>query len=302
MIKVADIFTKQVSQLGGTDSNNPDGEVRTIICHVLRIEEEPNRFFDLSLDDKQLDQIENCVLRRTKGEPLALILGYTDFLGLRLRVKRGVSVPVREMEEMIAHTMDELLKRCTVDQEVRILDLGTGTGCLLLGLLKSLPNASGVGVDSDDKSLEIAKQNAESCGLADRSHFQKGDWLLGIEERFDLIVCNPPAAPSNMMDSLPTALRNFEPRRAVDGGYDGLCAFRAIVDAYEDVIKPTSIGVFHVHNLDREADFFRQKGLGVEVKLNSRVEPCCIVVAPKQSYVFIRLLKKGLRRLVALFE
>jgi release factor glutamine methyltransferase len=127
-----------------------------------------------------------------------------------------------------------------------ILDLGTGTGCLLLALLSEYPKAAGLGIDRSVDAVKLAASNAERLGLAGRARFQTGDWGADLSQRFDLVISNPPYIPCSEIDGLEPEVAGFEPRLALDGGPDGLKAYRAIAAQLPGLLAPGGLAVLEV--------------------------------------------------------
>jgi len=146
--------------------------------------------------------------------------------------------------------------------KTRILDLGTGTGCLLLSLLHEMPKATGLGIDIAPRAVEQASINAAALGLNERAEFRVGDWLNGIGEKFDIVVSNPPYIPASQIPTLLREVRDYDPLRALDGGEDGLAAYRFLIPKLAAVMNPQGLAVFEVgQGQAREvADLFRQNG------------------------------------------
>ena len=165
------------------------------------------------------------VLRRSRREPLAYILGEREFMGLTFEVNADVLIPEQDTENLIEEIMREL------HDSDRILDLCTGSGCILLSLLHYSNGTSGVGTDLSGKALAVAGRNAERLGLADRTELRCGDLFepLSPDERFDIIVSNPPYIKSGVIEELAPEVRGHEPRMALDGGEDGLSFYRRII-------------------------------------------------------------------------
>jgi len=124
------------------------------------------------------------------------------------------------------------------NKALRILDLGVGSGALLCALLREFPRAAGVGVDISPRAVEVARHNAKACGLDGRADIRIGDWTEGVEAGFDLIVSNPPYIRSADIDMLPPEVRNYDPRVALDGGADGLNAYRTILPSSAALLAP----------------------------------------------------------------
>jgi release factor glutamine methyltransferase len=178
------------------------------------------------LDTGRSARLQAAVSRRLDHEPLAYILGEKEFWSLSLRVTADTLVPRPETETLVEAALAWQGRR---DGAVRILDIGTGSGCLLLALLSNLPSAWGVGLDCSEPALAVARDNADRLGLADRSAFACTDWTSGIAGPFDLVVCNPPYVADGEWTKLAPDIREFEPPLALRGGPDGLAAYRLIL-------------------------------------------------------------------------
>jgi release factor glutamine methyltransferase len=181
-----------------------------------------------------VETIRALALRRTTGEPVARLLGEKEFYGLSFALSPETLVPRPDTETLI----DAVL--ATVDRiaQPAILDLGTGSGAILLALLTELPNATGVGVDLSADALATAARNAERLGIARRVQFRQGDWAAGIDRRFDIVVSNPPYNASPEILDLPVEVREHDPHLALDGGLDGLDAYRVIIADLGRVLTP----------------------------------------------------------------
>ena len=167
--------------------------------------------------------------RRASGEPLSRIMGKREFWGLTLAISPEVLDPRPETETIIEAAVALLADRRR--DQLRLLDLGVGSGAILCALLHEFVNAHGLGVDVSAPAAEMARRNIDLCGLARRADIRVGAWTDGVDGPFDLIVSNPPYIPSGDIESLSRAVRHFDPRLALDGGIDGLDAYRAILPA-----------------------------------------------------------------------
>ncbi len=165
--------------------------------------------------------------RRAAGEPLSRIVGKREFWGLSLAISRQVLDPRPETETIVEASIRLLGDRRR--DPLRVLDLGVGSGALLCALLSEFANARGVGVDISVGAANVARANIEACGLGQKAEIRVGDWTRGLEGRFDLIVSNPPYVPSADLAELPREVRDFDPRLALDGGVDGLDAYRRVI-------------------------------------------------------------------------
>jgi release factor glutamine methyltransferase len=178
-----------------------------------------------ALSPAEEERLAALAARRLAREPMAYILGSREFWSLPFRVGPAVLVPRPESETMVEAALEAIGDRAAA---LRILDLGTGSGCLLLALLSELPRASGLGTDGSAAALAIAKDNAERLGLADRAAFREGDWGGGLAGPFDLIVSNPPYVAQADATGLAPEVRAFEPEDALFAGPDGLDAYHAL--------------------------------------------------------------------------
>lgn len=208
----------------GIDSARLDA--RLLLGEVLDIE--PPQLLahpERALTNAESAQFDMLIERRAKREPLAQIVGRREFWSLDFRVTADTLDPRPDSETVVEAALAEIPDHTA---PLRLLDLGTGTGCLLLALLSELPQATGIGADCSEAALAVAHANARALGLADRAAFRRASWGEGIDERFDLIVSNPPYIPSAEIDRLMPEVARYEPRLALDGGADGLEAYRAI--------------------------------------------------------------------------
>jgi len=180
--------------------------------------------------------LEQFVARRSAGEPLSKIVGRREFWGLSLAVSPDVLDPRAETETIVETAIALLIDRRR--SPLRVLDLGVGSGAILCALLEEFPNARGVGVDVCADAAAIARNNLEAHGFAERGEIRVGCWTDGLEGPFNLIVSNPPYIPSADIDALGREVRSFDPRLALDGGPDGLDAYRAIVPASPSLLQP----------------------------------------------------------------
>jgi release factor glutamine methyltransferase len=174
--------------------------------------------------------------RRAGGEPLSKILGRRAFWGLDLCISRDVLDPRPETETIVEAAL--ALYAARKRDPLSILDLGVGSGALLCALLSEFGQAGGIGVDRSDEAAEIARKNTEACGFSGRAEIRVGSWTQTLDGPFDLIVSNPPYVPSADLARLPREVRDFDPLVALDGGVDGLDAYRAILPAAARLVAP----------------------------------------------------------------
>ncbi|MBP0582277.1 peptide chain release factor N(5)-glutamine methyltransferase [Labrys sp. LIt4] len=181
--------------------------------------------------------------RRLGGEPVDRILGHRAFWSLEFRLGPATLSPRPDTETIVETCLALLAER---DAAYRLLDLGTGTGAILIALLHERPGASGIGIDQAADALSLAALNAADNGVAGRAHFQLGNWMEGLEGEFDLIVSNPPYIPSADIAGLEREVREHDPVLALDGGTDGLDAYRAIASGAPRLLRPGGLLVFEL--------------------------------------------------------
>ena len=199
-------------------------------------------FPEKKVTEEEVNQYRAFVQRRKDREPTAMILGEWDFMGLTFRLNKSTLIPEQDTEVLVETALEELKRRGLGEAPLRILDLCTGSGCILLSLLHELRNACGLGTDLSEEALEAARENAVRLGLQERAAFRQGDlWEPVGDERFDLIVSNPPYVPTDVIPTLEPEVRCGEPYAALDGGEDGLVFYRRILKEAAGHLKPSGI-------------------------------------------------------------
>jgi release factor glutamine methyltransferase len=187
------------------------------------------------LDPAQIETLEGYLARRERREPISHILGRKGFWKIMVQVNAHVLTPRPDTEVVV----DMALKAFPEERAFSMLDLGVGSGAILLAILAERPAAKGLGVDISDEALAVARENAANLGLAGCVALLRGDWTWGLESNaFDLVVSNPPYIPSGDIAGLEPEVRDHEPRLALDGGPDGLDAYRLLAPEILRVMKP----------------------------------------------------------------
>jgi release factor glutamine methyltransferase len=185
------------------------------------------------ITEEENAQYEEYLGRRLLREPISKILQKKDFWKNTFKTTADTLDPRPESETIIEAVLAEYKDK---NRELKILDLGTGTGCLILTLLKEFPNATGVGIDASIEALKIADENANALEVSDRVSFIKGNWVNGIEEKFDIIVSNPPYIKTKQIDSLADEVRLYDPKPALDGGEGGLDCYKILTENISKVM------------------------------------------------------------------
>ena len=192
------------------------------------------------LTERELRTAEGLIARRAAREPVSRILGRREFWGLEFRITPETLDPRPESETLVAAALERLPSR---QAPLRILDLGTGSGCLLLALLSELPRAQGLGLDVSPGALAAARDNAGRLGLAARAHFAWGDWTQDgwtatLGEPWQVIVSNPPYIVESDIRELAPEVARFDPRPALDAGPDGLSSYRRLLPEAAGLLAP----------------------------------------------------------------
>ncbi|MBZ5760981.1 MULTISPECIES: peptide chain release factor N(5)-glutamine methyltransferase [Rhizobium] len=183
---------------------------------------------DQTVDAEGVVRLEDAIARRLRHEPVHRILGEREFYGLPLRLSPATLEPRADTEILVDSVLPHLRRLVGLHGSIDILDMGTGTGAICLALLHECREAAGLGSDISADALATARGNAERNGLADRFRTAEGSWFTPISGRFHAIVSNPPYIVSDVMPTLAPEVRDFDPTAALDGGRDGLDAYRAI--------------------------------------------------------------------------
>ncbi|KQB16533.1 peptide chain release factor N(5)-glutamine methyltransferase [Rhodobacter capsulatus] len=208
-------------QLEGAGIRGAATDARRLLAHVMEVP--PERLYlsiHSELSEDRHKQFLKCLAAREARQPVAQITGHRAFWKHEFRVTRATLDPRPETELLVEVALETGFER--------VLDLGTGTGCILLSLLSERPAAEGVATDISEAALAVAQENAERLSLHERARFVQGDWFHGVEGRFDLIVSNPPYITEAEMAELAPDVRDWEPRAALTPGGDGLGAYRTI--------------------------------------------------------------------------
>jgi release factor glutamine methyltransferase len=216
-----------------------DADARLLIAHALGVDRaELMANGERALEPGEISTIDALGARRLKREPVARILGRKEFWSLLLEVTPAVLVPRPETETVVEVALDFVVRGGLRLEKLRILDIGTGSGALLLALLSELPHALGTGSDISAAALDVARANAERHGLADRCTFVECDIAAGLQGPNDFIVSNPPYIASGDIASLPPEVHDYDPALALDGGVDGLDGYRAIAAEVRRLLAP----------------------------------------------------------------
>lgn len=224
------------AQFAARDIDTPRLDARLLVGHVLGLE--PSALFaraDTAISDAQVRAIEGLAARRLRFEPVSRILGYRAFWGLTFKLNAAMLDPRPDTETVVEAA---LALKDWFAAPPQILDLGTGSGCILLAILSEWSAAEGLGIDQADEAVSGAAENAARLGLEGRARFQTGNWCEGLSQTFDLIVSNPPYIAHKDAGSLAPDVAQYDPAQALFGGEDGLEAYRALIPGAYRHLRP----------------------------------------------------------------
>jgi release factor glutamine methyltransferase len=248
---LAAVLADVARKLAAAGIEEPRREARYLICQALGVGPEalvvaPDRV----LEPEAFARLDALAVRRAAREPLSKIVGSREFWSLPFQVTAATLDPRPDSETVIEAALAAIPDRAA---PLRILDFGTGSGCLLLTLLSELYGASGVGIDISAPALAVAARNAAALGLSERTCFIRSDWGHGIAGWFDLIVANPPYVPTGEIAALAPEVVHHEPRAALDGGQDGMDAYRALAPHVGRLLAPAGIAIFEIGVLQADS-------------------------------------------------
>jgi release factor glutamine methyltransferase len=236
-----DLFKQGISNLTEYDISTPELDARILLQYAANIS--PETIYlqqDLEISPKIKKNYLELLDRRINFEPIAKIIGSKAFWTSDFIVNTYVLDPRPDSEVIISSSLELLPNK---HNNYRFLDLGTGSGCLILSLLKEFANATGTAIDISLEALEVSKQNAELLSLKDRVSFLQQNWADGLTEKFDLIVSNPPYISSQDISTLAPEVQIFDPMLALDGGDDGLNPYRYLAKQIAALLKPDAFAI-----------------------------------------------------------
>ncbi|MFV2053007.1 peptide chain release factor N(5)-glutamine methyltransferase [Aliiroseovarius sp. YM-037] len=262
MTTAQDALRDAVQRLRAAGVNDPARDARVLLAHALGISRDRlTLVMPDDMPDTALDRFNKAITAREARQPVAQITGRRAFFGRDFIVTPDVLDPRPETELLVEAALSR--------PGDRVLDLGTGSGCILLSVLAERASATGLGVDASKAALDVARRNATALGVADRATFQSGDWLSGITGPVDLILSNPPYVTEAEMAALSPEVANWEPAEALTPGGDGLAAYRTICADAPNVLAPQGWLIVEIGSgqADLVAGLFGQAGFQkIEVK------------------------------------
>lgn len=287
-IYAKDALRLAVLELQRAEVETASLDARVLLQHVLGVSREQLLADDkLAMTPQQEAQYQELIDKRAARQPVSQLVGKREFWGISFNVTQATLDPRPDSETLI----DSVLRRMKDPQApYRILDLGTGTGCLLLTLLSEYPNANGVGVDVCKDALAVASSNAtaqwgQRSGVAKRARFLQSCWAEQLEGQFDIIISNPPYIPTAVIPTLAQEVCKYEPHLALDGGEDGLDCYRAIMKQLPRLLAQDGMAFFEIGiGQQRELPAIAEEnGLQVAaIKEDMAGIPRCVIVHHKR--------------------
>lgn len=235
------IFLKETrKQFRDAGISTPELDARFLLQDLFELSDTDFLSSDADLTSIQMMVGQSAVQRRLNGEPISRILGYKEFWGRRFHLSPATLDPRPDTETLIEAVLSHEWNA------PKILDLGTGTGCILLTLLHEIRGSTGVGVDLSSEACETAKTNAKNHNLDSRVRIQNASWTDSLEGKFDLIVSNPPYIPSGIIPTLSEEVQNHDPILALDGGEDGLEPYKILLSNLKKFLEPRGLVFFEI--------------------------------------------------------
>ncbi len=274
-----EVLRQSIRTLQAAHVQSASLDARLLLQHVMNVSHEQwVAYPDMDMTTEQVAFYESLVARRASREPIAHITGKREFWSMEFKVTNATLDPRPDSETIIEALLQRIPDR---NAELKILDLGTGTGCLLLTLLKEFTNAQGTGIDLSREAMAVAQENALSLGLSARATFLHGNWCEGLSGTFDIIVSNPPYIPTTSIGSLAPEVAQYEPKLALDGGADGMDCYRKILAAMPAMLNQKGIAALEVGvgQIQAVAEIANENGLQLEgMRKDMQGIPRCLLL------------------------
>jgi release factor glutamine methyltransferase len=275
----ADAHQRAAALLAEAGIETPKRDARVLLLEAAAIDHAALlRDPDARLGEDAAARLQGFLERRLKREPVSRILGRREFWDLSLRITPDVLDPRADTETLVRTAIEALAERR--GETLRILDLGTGSGALLCACLSEFPRAFGIGTDLSEAACRVATGNLAANGLAGRGAIVCGDWGEALAGGFDLVVANPPYIASAAIAALAPEVRDYDPLGALDGGPDGLAAYRALAADLGRLLAPEGVAIVEIGHDQAEsaAKCFRATGWSVAVRQDLENQPRALIL------------------------
>lgn len=253
-MKISQALSQAKEKLKKAQITNYSLDALLLVCHVKKFSKEKIIFNpELELKEEELIDFFKLITRRQKGEPISHLIENREFFGFDFFVNKNVLDPRPDSEILVETVIKNYLK----ESKLSFLELGIGSGCLSISLLKNFENFNAIGVDISPLALEVAKKNARKHDILERLELKESDLFLSLNksEKFDFIISNPPYIPSKNIKNLQIEVRDFEPHLALDGGDDGFDFYRKIARNSREFLKENSYVFLEIgQNQEREIE------------------------------------------------
>jgi release factor glutamine methyltransferase len=267
-------FVEAASVLRHGGIETPELDARLLVCHAASLTHEA--YIAGARDElapATRARLDAAIERRLKHEPVARITGSREFYGRDFLLDPHALDPRPDTETLIEAALAHLERRGLRDRPLRLLDLGTGTGCILVTLLAELPRAQGIGTDKSGAALALAEANARRHGVASRASFLVADWLDAVTGKFDLVLSNPPYLASSEIAGLAADVAAYDPILALDGGPDGLDAYRRIAARAGEVLAQGGRLLVEIGATQADSVAGILRGAGLKVDAEQGIRP-----------------------------
>jgi release factor glutamine methyltransferase len=242
--QAAEVLNQITDALSSNGYDDPHRDARHLLALAMGRDDSVFPHEEIFLNDHMAGSLDAFIDRRRNGEPISRMRGCREFYGLNFFIDPSTLDPRPDSEVVVDTVLD--YAGCREEGALRLVDFGAGSGCLLLAVAAHLPSATGVGVDIQEQAVAMAQRNAESLGLNGRITFKQGSWDEALEGHFDIIMSNPPYIPQGEFDSLMDEVRKYDPRIALDGGPDGLTAWRQLAPVFRNRLSDGGIVVVEI--------------------------------------------------------
>ena len=242
--QASQILTQIAERLPDNGLDDPRRDARHLLALAIKRDDPVLPHEDVVLDGKAILRLDQVIERRMQGEPISRIKGVREFYGLDFKIDHSTLDP-RADSEVIVDTVIDYVREADKSQ-LNVVDFGTGSGCLILAAAYNCPNIIGVGVDIQAQAINVANANAKNLNLSDRISFKQSQWDSEVDGLFDIIISNPPYIPSHDIADLMDEVRKYDPREALDGGEDGLEAWRALATIIRSRLSKTGVAIFEI--------------------------------------------------------